>query len=106
MPRLQPGPGQITATEVKKMLNCTDGIIAHYVKMKLLHRVGPAERSHKFYLLSEVEAIIASRYLEPAMYTPGQWKENPISAFTRATPDDLAAIMDISARAFPHPDGT
>ena len=106
MPRLQPGPGQITATQVKIMLNCTDGIIAHYIKKGLLHRVGPVGRSHKFYKLAEVEAIIASRYLEPETYTSGQWRDNPISTFARATPDDMAAIMDISARAFPHPDGT
>lgn len=94
MPRLQPAPGYITAKTAIEMLGISDGMLSQYVKRGWLKRYGPPERAHKFYKLSEVEAIIASRL------TFDEYQEKLPAYFEPATPEDMPAIIDIDERTF------
>lgn len=105
MPRLQPPQGYITAREAVTMLNGSDALLARYVKEGRLKRYGPPERRHKFYKLSEVQAVLEARNVFEPEYTPDQWKINPSSKFELATEEDMQAIAEISRSIF-HNDKT
>jgi hypothetical protein len=94
MPRLQPAPGYITATEVKRLLDIGDAMLAQYVKRGLLHRYGPEGRKHLFYKLAEVEAVLASRHIF------GEYQEALPATFGPATLEDIPEIVDIDERTF------
>jgi hypothetical protein len=94
MPRLQPAAGYITAKTAMTMLNISDATLSGYVKKGWLKRYGPPERQHKFYKLSEVEAIILSRN------TFDEYQEKLPAFFEDATPEDIPAIVDIDERTF------
>jgi hypothetical protein len=94
MPRLQPAPGYITATEAKQRLNISDATLAQYVKAGWLKRYGPPERKHLFYKLSEVEAILASRH------TFDEYQERRPASIESVTLADIPAIADIDERTF------
>jgi len=76
------------------MLNISDATLSTYVKNGWLKRYGPPERKHKFYKLSEIEALIASRNVF------GEYQEKLPASFFVATPEDIAAIADIDERTF------
>lgn len=94
MPRLKPAQGYITAKEATGMLNISDATLSQYVKNGWLKRYGPPERKHKFYKLSEVEALIASRNVF------GEYQEKLPASFFTATSEDIPAIADIDERTF------
>jgi hypothetical protein len=100
MPRLQPPPGYVTAKEAARRLNVSDGLISRYVQQGKLKRYGPPERQHKFYKISEIEALLAS---ERFLYMPGQWRNNPVLTFEIATEADMPAIFEISRGTFDMP---
>src|SRR5450755_815232 len=100
MPRLQPPPGYVTAKEAARRLNVSDGLISRYVQQGKLKRYGPPERQHKFYKISEIEALAAS---ERFFYTPGQWRNNPVLTFETATEADQPAMFEISRGTFDMP---
>lgn len=102
MPRLQPAEGFITAKEVMNMLDISDATLYRYVTEGKLRRWGPPERKHKFYKLSEVEALKAARNVFEAEYRPGDWRENPSSSFELAKAEDIPAIAKIDHDAI-HP---
>lgn len=94
MPRLQPAAGYITAKTAMTMLDISDATLSGYVKKGWLKRYGPPERQHKFYKLSEVEAILLSRN------TFDEYQEKLPAFFEEATPEDIPAIVDIDERTF------
>lgn len=94
MPRLTPAPGYITAKQATEMLNISDATLSTYVRNGWLKRYGPPARKHKFYKLSEIEALIASRNVF------GEYQEKLPAFFSTATPDDIPAIADIDERTF------
>lgn len=94
MPRLKPAPGYITAKEAIAMLDISDATLSSYVKKGWLKRYGPPDRQHKFYKLSEVEAIILSRN------TFDEYQEKLPAFFDEATFEDIPAIVDIDERTF------
>jgi hypothetical protein len=94
LPRLKPAPGYITAKEAITMLDISDATLSQYVKNGWLKRYGPPERKHKFYKLSEIEALIASRNVF------GEYQEKLPASFSPATPQDIPAIADIDERTF------
>lgn len=94
MPRLQPAPGYITAKTATEMLGISDGMLSQYVRSRKLKRYGPPERKQKFYKLSEVEALIASRQ------TFDEYQETRSAQFIPATLKDIPAIVDIDERTF------
>lgn len=102
MPRLQPAAGYITAKDAMGILDISDATLHYYVSTGKLKRYGPPERKHKFYKLSEVEALKASRNVFAAEYRPGDWHENPSSAFEPARVEDIPAIAKIDHDAI-HP---
>jgi len=94
LPRLKPAPGYITAKTALEMLDISDATLSQYVKNGWLKRYGPPERKHKFYKLSEVEALIASRNVF------GEYQEKLPASFFTATLEDIPAIADIDERTF------
>lgn len=94
MPRLQPAPGYATAKQATEMLNISDATLSQYVKNGWLKRYGPPERKHKFYKLSEIEVLLASRNVF------GEYQEKLPAFFSLATPEDIPAIADIDERTF------
>jgi hypothetical protein len=94
MPRLQPAPGYITASEAKELLKVSDSSLSQYVKAGWLKRYGPKERKYKFYKLSEVEALIASRQ------TFDEYQEIYPATFEAATLADMPVIVDMDVRTF------
>jgi len=94
LPRLKPAPGYITAKEAIAMLNISDSTLSAYVKKGWLKRYGPSGRQHKFYKLSEVEALIESRN------TFDEYQEMLPASFDVATPEDMSTIVDIDKRTF------
>ncbi|MGB8346537.1 MAG: hypothetical protein WCD86_16750 [Ktedonobacteraceae bacterium] len=94
MPRLKPAPGYITAADAISMLDISDATLSQYVKRGWLKRYGPLERKHKFYKLSEVEAIIAARN------TFDEYQEKLPAFFEPATPGDIPTIVNIDERTF------
>ena len=100
MPRLNPAPGFVTAKEAVSMLNGSDAMLSRYVKEGRLKRYGPPERKHKFYKVSEIEAVIAGRNVFEAEYTHGQWRTNPTSKFELAQEEDMPTIARIGTAIF------
>jgi hypothetical protein len=97
MPRLQPPPGCTTARDAADRLGVSEALLSRYVKQGKLKRYGPEARQHKFYKISEIEALItAERYV----YMAGQWKLHPTTTFERATEQDMPAIVEISRLIF------
>jgi hypothetical protein len=94
LPRLQPAPGFITAKDAISMLDISDATLSQYVKRGWLKRYGPSGRKHKFYKLSEVEAIIAARN------TFEEYQEKLPAFFELATFEDIPTIVDIDERTF------
>lgn len=97
MPRAQPWPGYITATEAIHRLNISDSMLSRYVRENRLRRYGPTDRKHKWYKESEVNAILAAREIIP----------EPVSGPTRylsypslASAADMPAIVEISRLTF------
>ncbi len=76
-------------------------MLSIYVREGKLHRYGPSNRQHKFYKISELDALIEARQTFEEVYERGQWKHNETSTFRRAMPDDLDAIIAMSQRAYP-----
>jgi hypothetical protein len=102
MPRLQPAAGYITAKEAMSILDVSDATLHYYVSTGKLRRYGPPERKHKFYKLSEVEALKTSRNVFAAEYRSGDWRENPASSFELAKTEDIPTIARIDHDAI-HP---
>jgi hypothetical protein len=94
LPRLKPAPGYITAKEAIAMLDISDATLSTYVKKGWLKRYGPSNRQHKFYKLSEVEALIESRN------TFDEYQEMLPASFDAATSEDMPTIVDIDKRTF------
>lgn len=101
MARLQPPQGYITAKEAMKLLDISDGQLYYYVEQGKLKRWGPPDRKHKFYKLSEVEALRASRNVFEPEYGSGDWRNNPSTSFEPARAEDMLAIVDMDRRIFP-----
>lgn len=101
MPRLQPAPGYVTAKQAMELLEISDSVLYRYVVEGKLRRYGPPERKHKFYKLSEIEALKAARNVFVPEYRPGDWKENPSSSFEPARAEDMSVVVDMDRRIFP-----
>jgi hypothetical protein len=98
MPRKAPPPGLINAGEAAKILGVSTGMLSIYVKQDKLHREGPASRTYKFYIESEVRALAET---ERAFFEAGdKQRKHLTSFFGQATPDDLPTIVDIDKRTF------
>ena len=76
------------------MLDISDATLSSYVKKGWLKRYGPPGRQHKFYKLSEVEALIESRN------TFIEYQEPLPASFDVAPPEDMSTKVDIDKRAF------
>lgn len=100
MPRLQPPTGYVTAKDAAQMLNVSDAMLSIYVSEGKLKRHGPKDRRHKFYKITEIEALKAARTVFEEAYVPGRWRQNASSLLRRATEADMPVIVDISARVF------
>jgi Acetyltransferase (GNAT) family len=103
MPRLQPPPGCTTARDAANRLGVSEALLSRYVKQGKLKRYGPENRQHKFYKISEVEALLAT---ERYVYMPGAWRNHPNSTFEPATDKDMPTIVDIDTRTFDEPAAT
>jgi ribosomal protein S18 acetylase RimI-like enzyme len=98
MPRKEPPPGFLHAKEAADMLQVTDAMLSKYVKQGRLNRYGPEERRHKFYKLSEVQAIIDA---DKAFFEAGDKPSKHLTSFfSLATTDDMPFIVDIDKRTF------
>ena len=97
MPRPAPPIGYITAGEAAKRLNVNDSMLSRYVKQGRLNRYGPEERKHKYYKVSEVQAIVDT---DKAFFEAGAKPKHLTSFFMQATTDDLPIIVDIDRRTF------
>jgi len=95
MPRRQPPPGAITATEA---INRIGKSLYKYVEKGLLHPQGPATLKHKYYLESEVARIEAQ---EKAAFE-AKFSKMP-AHFTQARPSDAEGIYDLAVRLFGGP---
>jgi hypothetical protein len=96
MPRKQPPEGFITAGEATKMLQVTDAMLTRYVQQGRLKRYGPEERKHKFYKLSEVQAIIDA---DNAFFKVEE-ETVPPSTFRLATSQDLSECGELIEAVF------
>ncbi len=76
------------------MLDISDATLSIYVKKGWLKRYGPSGRQHKFYKLSEVEALIQARN------TFDEYQEMLPASFGIAAPEDMPTIVDIDKRTF------
>jgi hypothetical protein len=106
MPRLQPPEGYTTAADAASRLGVSDSLLSRYVQKGRLHRYGPVERQHKFYKLSEIDALLAAERVfpeQPKQYARGAWRDNPTPTFRLATTEDMPAIVEISRRIFGDP---
>ena len=101
MPRLQPPPGYTTASDAIARLGVSFALLSRYVEEGKLKRYGPERRTHKFYKISEIEALRAERHVFP--YESGNWRDNPTTRFELATDEDMPAIVEISRRIFGDP---
>ena len=101
MPRLLPAPGYTTATDAACRLGVSDSLLSRYVAEGKLKRYGPAERKHKFYKISEIEALLAAERVFP--YERGNWRDNPTTRFEQATEEDMPTIVEISRHIFGDP---
>ena len=82
------------------MLQVTDAMLSKYVKQGRLGRYGPEGRKHKFYKLSEVQAIIdADRaFFEAGKETaPGSQDD---AVFALATSQDMEGIYQLATGLF------
>lgn len=101
MPRLEPPPGYTTATDAARRLGVTASLLSRYVNENKLKRYGPEKRVHKFYKVSEIEALAASERVFP--YETGNWRDNPTTRFELATDEDMPTIVEISRHIFGDP---
>lgn len=92
MPRLKPLEGYVTSKEATEMLDISDSTLSQYVKRGWLKRYGPPERKHKFYKLSEVEAILAARNIFD------EYQEVLSASFEEAMLEDIPVIADIDEK--------
>jgi len=99
MPRKQPPGGYITAGEAARMLQVTDAMLTKYVKQGRLRRYGPEERKHKFYKLSEVQAIVDA---DRAFFEAGEETvaETTDAVFALAAPEDEDGVYQLATRLF------
>src|SRR5258708_17732731 len=100
MPRLEPAPGYVTAKEAQALLNVSDATIYRYVTEGKLKRYGPPERKHKFYKITEIEAIKAARNVFKVAYRRGDWATNPTSTFEIGREKDMQAMARIGISTF------
>ncbi len=100
MPRLEPAPGYVTAKEAQRLLEVSDATLYRYVVEGKLKRYWPPERKHKFYKLTEIEAVKAARNVFVPEYRPGDWRVNPSTVFEPASPKDMPIIVDMDHRIF------
>jgi ribosomal protein S18 acetylase RimI-like enzyme len=94
LPRLKPAPGYITAKDAIAMLDISDATLSTYVKKGWLKRYGPLGRQHKFYKLSEIEALVESRN------TFDEYQEMLPAFFGVAAPEDMSTIVALDKRIF------
>lgn len=95
MPRRQPPPGTITATEAIKRIGKS---LYKYVDKGLLHPQGPATLKHKYYLESEVASIEAQ---EKAAFE-AKFSKMP-ARFERTRPSDAEGIYNLAVKIFGGP---
>ncbi len=81
------------------MLQVTDAMLTKYVKQGRLRRYGPEERKHKFYKLSEVQAIVDA---DRAFFEAGKETaaETTDATFALATPEDEEGVYQLATRLF------
>lgn len=82
------------------MLQVTDAMLSKYVKQGRLGRYGPEERKHKFYKLSEVQAIIDA---DKAFFEAGKDSAQDSqydAVFALATPQDVEGVYQLATRLF------
>lgn len=103
MPRLQPPAGYTTARDAATRLGVSDGLLSRYVEQGKLKRYGPETRKHKFYKLSEIEALRETERVYTGVYERGMWRNNPSSTFDLAAESDMDAIVEISRGIFGDP---
>ncbi len=101
MPRLQPPPGYTTARDAANRIGVSEALLSRYVEKGKLKRYGPENRKHKFYKISEIEALLMTERLFIEEYQKGAWRKNPSSTFELAKEEDIPYIYDIDARTFP-----
>lgn len=68
-----------------------------------LHKHIPPGKSHGYYSVSEVQAVIEANRAFFEGYQPGDYHKHPSSSFSLATEEDMPTIYDISARIFSEP---
>lgn len=89
-PRREAPPGMVNATQAMEILG--NKMLYRYIEMGLIHPQGPPHRKHKYYLLSEIEAIHTS---DTAFY--GESSAHPLEAPTMpATQKDLLPTHTIT----------
>ncbi len=104
MPRKQPPPGYMSASQAAKALGVTRAMLGIYVRQNKLHRYGPDTRQQKFYMASEVQALVDA---DKAFFGVGEEMkestvENHTFVFAQATPEDAEGIYEIARRNFGH----
>ena len=101
MPRVQPPEGYITSAQARKRLNVSDTRLRKYVEEGKIKRYGPVGWSQKpWYKWDEVEAVFHAQQILDGVYIGGAYKNNPTHSFELASPQDMAAILDIDTRTF------
>jgi hypothetical protein len=93
MPRKQPPKDYYTATQVKQMLDISDGMLHTYVQKGKLHRVVPEGRAQGFYPRKEVDKLANEL---KAFFAP----EKPSSIFMKATKEDMPECVALSSAIF------
>lgn len=93
MPRKQPPKDYYAATQVKQILDISDGMLHTYVQKGKLHRVVPEGRSQGFYPRKEVDKLANEL---KAFFAP----EKPASVFMKASKEDMPECVALSSAIF------
>jgi hypothetical protein len=95
MPRYQPPKGYYTATQVKKILNISGGMIANYVEKGKIKHIVPPGRTHGYYLKKDVDALATEL---DAFFNLEE--ETETTHFAMATEADIIACIELNRQLF------
>jgi hypothetical protein len=94
MPRMKVGSQYYTAADVKKKLNITQGELLTFVRNGTLTPVTPPGKKQNVYRRAEVDELALERQLFMTMPLKTS------STFSRATRDDMKALVEITRILF------
>lgn len=96
----RPAPkGYMTPAKAAELLGSRSNVYK-LVLAGRLHKHIPPGKTHGYYPINEVEAIIEAEKAFFEAYQPGDYRKRPSSSFERATIDDMPAIQALRQQTF------